>query len=137
MDEFDCAWRTGLLVRLQQPGGDGGVDWRTKRFTAHDNGHVARVGPGSATGNLERGEARTFARPSAFLGHTHFIGDSGSCARSWLVDSDSAEWMVPDWRARQRWFRKFVADQETKRLGDAHGVAGDCTRVIGSADSDP
>src|SRR5260370_38515465 len=117
MDEFDRAWRTGLLVRLQHSGGAAVVDSRTKHSTAHDNGHAARLGPGSATGNLERGEARTFARPCAFLGHIHIIGDSGFRALPWLIDSVGAECMVPGLRALHPGVWKVASDVEHQGLG--------------------
>src|SRR5258705_662010 len=99
MDEFDCAWPTGLFVRVQQCGRTSCVGSRTKHAAAHDDGHAAGVGSGTAIGNLERGETRRFARPRAFLGYSDIIGDPGSRARARLADSDGAEWLLPDWRA--------------------------------------
>src|ERR1700758_5345868 len=112
MDEFNCAWRTGLFVRLQQSGCAASVGSRTKHSSPNDDGNAARVGPGPATGNLERPEARTFARPCPVLGHSYIIGDSGSRARAWLADSDSTEWMVPDWRGSPRLVWRIVGGPE-------------------------
>src|SRR5260370_13985486 len=103
MDEFDCAWRTGLFVCLQQSGRTAGVGSRAKHSAAHDDGYGTRVGSGSAPGNLERKEARAFARACAFLGHSYIIGDSRSRDRAWLADSGSAVWIAPHWRAGLGW----------------------------------